>query len=82
VLRGGYSGECSAGSAAALDAFFTTELPPLGWNYSAPPASLGPCQTTGAQWWKGNELFRWSTDGSAGTSGTFWGFGDCTVLGL
>jgi hypothetical protein len=79
VTHAGYGGECSAGSAASINAFFTTELPALGWNHSMPPASLAPCGTTGVQWWKGTELFQWSTDGSAGASGTFWGYGECTV---
>ncbi|MGE5333920.1 MAG: hypothetical protein ACM3N4_04405 [Nitrososphaerota archaeon] len=79
VTQGGYGGECSAGAAAGINAFFTTELPALGWHHSAPPSSLAACGISGTQWWKGNEIFQWHTDGSAGASGTFWGYGDCTV---
>ena len=79
VSQGGFGGECSAGTAASINSFFTTELPVLGWNHSAPPVLLAPCGTTGSQWWKGHEIFSWNTSGSAGASGVFWGYGECTV---
>lgn len=79
LTQGGYGGECSAGTAASINSFFTAELPALGWHHSVPPALLSPCGTSGIQWWKGNALFQWNTGGSAGASGVFWGFGVCVV---
>jgi len=79
VSQGAFGGECSAGAGAPINSFFTTELPVLGWNHSAPPVLLAPCGTTGTQWWKGHEIFSWNTSGSAGASGVFWGYGECTV---
>ncbi|MBF6590394.1 MAG: hypothetical protein IVW57_07660 [Ktedonobacterales bacterium] len=76
VTSGGFSGMCSAGSATALDAFFNAELPAHGWTYGTLPAALSGCGT-GSHWWKGNNTFSWQTNGSAGASGVFWGYGYC-----
>jgi hypothetical protein len=78
--QGGFSGMCSAGSSSSINSFFSTELPAHGWHHSTPPASLSsPCSTSGTQWWKGTTIFNWNIDGSAGASGTFWGWGMCHI---
>ncbi len=75
--QGGISGMCSAGSGVSINDFFNTELPHLGWHHSTPPSSFAPCGGSGAQWWKGKDIFSWNIEGSAGASGTFWGWGTC-----
>jgi hypothetical protein len=78
--QGGVSGMCSAGSGSTINSFYNTELPSHGWHHSTPPSSLtGPCGTSGTQWWKGNIIFSWNIEGSAGASGTFWGWGLCQL---
>lgn len=73
-------GECTPGTNSALDTFFNTELPHAGWHHSAPPSSLaGPCETTGTQWWKGNQIFSWNHSGAAGAGTIFWGYSICQV---
>ncbi|HEV8190835.1 MAG TPA: hypothetical protein VGP82_05035 [Ktedonobacterales bacterium] len=76
--QGGFSGMCSAGSSSTINSFFNTELPAHGWHHSTPPSSLtSACGVSGTQWWKGNDIFSWNIEGSAGASGTFWGWGLC-----
>ena len=71
-------GECSAGSESTINAFFNAELGAHGWHHSTPPSSVASaCGSSGTQWWKGNYEFSWSTNGSAGASGSFWQYGVC-----
>jgi hypothetical protein len=79
VTQGGYAGMCSAGSASSINAFFAAELPPLGWSKSTPPSFFSACHMSGTLYWKDRDMFQWSTNGSAGASGTFWSFTDCHV---
>jgi hypothetical protein len=79
VTQGGYAGMCSAGSASAITAFFTTELPHLGWSANTPPTYFSACHMSGALYWKDRDIFQLQTNGSAGASGTFWSFTDCHV---
>ncbi len=76
---------CSAGSAAAIDNFFTTELPKHGWNHTTPSAAMSSaCHTTGAQWWKGKDLFQWMPDTignqTAAANTTYWNYNYCHLL--
>jgi hypothetical protein len=68
---------CSAGSSTSINDFFTTELPHFGRHHSTPPASFAPCGASGVHWWKRNDTFSWDIEGSAGATGTFWGWGTC-----
>ncbi len=79
VTEGGYAGMCSAGSDTAINAFFTTELPKLGWSTSSPPTYFTACHMSGTLYWKDRDMFQWQTNGSAGASGTFWSFTLCHV---
>ncbi len=73
---------CSSGTASSINAFFTTELPRHGWQHSTPPASMSTaCNTTGAQWWKGKDLFQWKpeTGGSPAANTVYWDYNWCEL---
>ena len=86
LTTGGTAGMCSAGTAATLDAFYTTTLTARGWSHSAPAATLTTACTAGGasiwagtQWWHDTSMFAWQSTGSAGTSGIFWSYSFCTT---
>jgi hypothetical protein len=74
---------CTVGSAASINAFYSAQLPALGWSRSQPSAvvtqkcTAGGAPWGGVQWWKGNELFAWQVSGSAGGGAVFWGYSFC-----
>jgi hypothetical protein len=80
---GGDSGMCTIGTAASINAFYTAQLPALGWSHSLPPAAVtqkctgGGAPWGGVQWWKDKLLFSWSVAGDAGGGSVFWGYSFC-----
>ncbi len=79
------SGMCTIGTFASVTAFYSQQLPALGWQYSAPPAALYACYPDAGPpelWWKGSNVFSWFQgayeSGDAGGS-TFWTYDYCSV---
>jgi hypothetical protein len=72
---------CSAGTAASINAFFTTELPKLGFAVGSLPGSDdcgGPSVWHG--WVKGNEGLSWNASSGASYSpGWSWSIGYCVA---
>lgn len=82
VTEGGESGVCTIGTFATVTQFYTTQLPSLGWQYSAPPTTLDPCfhgTVPSRVWWKGTGTFSWYDGGNAGGGSTFWSYTYCSV---
>lgn len=82
VSQGGESGVCTLGSFATVSAFYSHLLQTQGWQYSAPPPTLGPCfqgSTPAKAWWKANDTFAWYDSGSAGGGSVFWSYTYCSV---
>ncbi len=76
----GYTGMCSAGTAASVNTFFTTELPRLGWTFGPLPTLFAPCQQTGSAWYKGRATFSVDTaNGSTVPNGVTWSMGICNI---
>lgn len=74
---------CSAGNGSSIDNFFNTEMPKHGWNHSTPSSAMSSaCHTTGAQWWKGKDLFQWKveTGGSPAVNTVYWDYNYCHLL--
>lgn len=82
VSQGGESGMCTIGAFASVTAFYTEHLPSLGWQFSAPPASISACFHDAAPakvWWKGSATFAWYDGGAAGAGSTFWSYTYCAA---
>jgi hypothetical protein len=76
---------CSAGNITAVNNFFNTELPKHGWSHTTPSATMSSaCHTSGAQWWKGKDLFQWAPDTisnqSAAANTVYWNYDYCHLL--
>jgi hypothetical protein len=74
---------CSAGSGTAINNFFNSELAKHGWSHSTPSSAMSSaCHTTGAQWWKGKDLFQWTIDtsGSPAANTVYWNYNYCHLL--
>lgn len=87
VSRGGFSGMCSIGTPDSINAFYTAQLPTLGWTFGTPPTTLTTACTSGGlalwngqHWWKGQTLFAWDIEGPAGEGSTFWGYSSCSQV--
>lgn len=82
LLQGGESGVCTIGTFASVTTFYTQQLTALGWQYSAPPATLDVCfqgSIPAKVWWKGPATFAWYDNGSAGGGSIFWSYSYCST---
>jgi hypothetical protein len=60
-----------------VTAFYTQQLPALGWQYAALPTALDACfhGTLPVQaWWKGSDTFSWYDGGHASGGSIFWNY--------
>lgn len=74
---------CSSGNISAINSFFSSELVKHGWQHSTPSSTMSSaCHTTGAQWWKGKDLFSWKgeTGGSPAANTVYWDYNWCELL--
>lgn len=78
----GDTGMCTIGTFASVTAFYTQQLPALGWKYATPPAALYACFPDAGPpifWWKGANEFAWYEGADAGAGSVFWSYTYCTV---